>query len=757
MALRKMTLRKKLIIYSVSGVVLMGLIGIAISVFFLRAMSSQEIEETQRILIRDRKDLLKQFVGNAHAVVNEIHDMADGTGQGGDADSASAENSARMLYACMTVFYRQFGENAGADAAVPFKQAASKNFSRPAGSSSSPTDATVTKPLMKAVREMPISGPCVNWIVDMQANMIVHYQRPGLNGRNVSNVKDVNGKAVFAEAVALVKEKGAGFIRYEWPGADTGRSVQRLAYVMLFEPLNWVIGAAVEPTPAGDANMQMALDIVGAMQSSALDISGPELAGNVWICDTTGRMLMDALHPEREGQNIAGITMADGSKPFHAMLLMAEKSGEGFFEYRHAAPDGQKDLSSAIAYSKLFEPWGWIIGSYVDLDDIARHMDNKKEVIVAENRQKLFTFMAVTVLVCILMSFSAVLVSRRIAGSIIHTRDMLKDIAQGTGDLTKRLAVAGGDELGEMAAWFNRFMEQLARIMKDITQKAETSSTSSASMLTMARQLESSAEHTSVRLNAVASSMEEMNMNEKSIAASMSQSSANVGMVAASSEQMNATIREITESSERARDDITNAVDFSGDAVQRIEALNKAAGEIDRIAETITEISEQTNLLALNATIEAARAGAAGKGFAVVADEIKNLAGQTAGATDEIKLLIRNIQSATESTSGAVDRVREVIGNVHEVVASISAAMEEQSITTREITENIGQISEAVQEVSANVNQNATVHTDVTRELAQVNTSSTEVAKISDSLNKSAESLSVLADELKELVAQFKV
>jgi len=227
--------------------------------------------------------------------------------------------------------------------------------------------------------------------------------------------------------------------------------------------------------------------------------------------------------------------------------------------------------------------------------------------------------------------------------------------------------------------------------------------------------------------------------------------------VATASEEMTATIAEISQNASKAKDITGHAVGKATEASRRVDELGRAAREIDKVTETITAISSQTNLLALNATIEAARAGEAGRGFAVVANEIKELAMQTARATEEIRGKIQGIQGATGVTVSEIQQVSQVIHEVDSIVGTIAAAVEEQSVTTRDIADNVGQASLGVQEVNENVSQAESVTRDIAKEVASVNAASGDIAQSAEAVQASSESLSGLARDLNAMVGKFKI
>jgi methyl-accepting chemotaxis protein len=353
--------------------------------------------------------------------------------------------------------------------------------------------------------------------------------------------------------------------------------------------------------------------------------------------------------------------------------------------------------------------------------------------------------------------FLLVWLRRNVVRPIVHTSEMLRDIAEGEGDMTKRLDAASKDEIGDMARWFNLFIEKIQDVIRGISENAQSLSSSSASLSSISAQMSSGAEETSSKANGVAAAAEEMSSNMNSVAAAVEEASTNMGIVASATGQMTNTVSEIARNMEKARGITAEAVASARNASTNVDELGKSARDIGKVTETITEISEQTNLLALNATIEAARAGEAGKGFAVVANEIKELARQTAAATSEIRGKIEGIQQSTHSTVSQIQGISGIIDEINGIVSSIATAAEEQSVTMKEIASNVAQAAQGIQEVTENVSQSSSVANEIARDIAGVNQAAGEMADGSNLVKMNAGDLNRQSEQLSKLVGRFKV
>jgi len=344
-----------------------------------------------------------------------------------------------------------------------------------------------------------------------------------------------------------------------------------------------------------------------------------------------------------------------------------------------------------------------------------------------------------------------------ILNPILKTITILKDIADGNGDLTKRLTVSGKDEIAVLSTCFNKFVEKLQIIIASITGNANTVASSATELSAVSTQIAANAEEMSTQTSTVASATEQATTNINSISSAAEEMSSSANSVATAIEEMSASLNEVSRNCQKELQIAAEANTHAKSSKDVMDKLGTAAKAIGKVVEVINDIADKTNLLALNATIEAASAGEAGKGFAVVASEVKELAKQTAQATQEIQKQVEDMQTNTDTAIKAIESVSKVIEEVNVISQTIVSAVEEQSATVNEISRNVSGVSTGAQEVSKNVAESATGLSEVSSTIAGVNNAVGDTAKGIVQVKTSAEELSKLSENLKELLGQFRI
>ena len=301
--------------------------------------------------------------------------------------------------------------------------------------------------------------------------------------------------------------------------------------------------------------------------------------------------------------------------------------------------------------------------------------------------------------------------------------------AAAAGDLTHEVTVGGDDAIGQMGEALALFFGELRGSISAIGLNAQSLSSASEQLNGVSQTMGGAAEETATQAGVVSAAAEQVNVN--------------VQTVASASEEMSASIAEIAKNASDAARVAGQAVDVADTANSTVAKLGESSAEIGKVIKVITSIAQQTNLLALNATIEAARAGEAGKGFAVVANEVKELAKETAKATEDISQKIEAIQGDTRGAVEAIEQISTIIAQINDIQSSIASAVEEQTATTNEIARNVSEAARGSGEIAENI--------------TGVASAAQGTAKGAEETQRAAGELSQMAGELQQLVDRFTV
>jgi len=717
-----MSITKKILVVTLPFFLVFGLILLFLSINSIEKQGEQSLGIIHTTMLGDKKEKLTDLVRNTFEILSSQYQTAHDTQKIAAAYENELQSVVNLAFSSIQAIYDDQG----------------------------PSEEEKKEQALKIIKNMRYAGNNYLWINDMQPQMVMHPIKPALDGKNLTDFKDLNGKHLFTEMVKVCQEKEQGFVDYMWSKPGEDKPVAKLSFVRLFKPWNWIIGTGVYLETAEKRFMDEA-----KLQISNLRF-GPEGKDYFFIIDTDLKMVMHPIKPSLNGSSMKDFRDPEGKALFVEMVQTCKDNGQGFVDYLWPRP-GEDKPAAKLSYVQLFKEWGWIVGTGIYIDDIDKAMAEQEKGIYSVLRQQKLQIASIVAVMILVVGGLIGIFATRISKPIRKADLFFCDLSDGDGDLTGRLNVKSNDELGHMAKSFNTFADKLQGMIGYIAKESVAINDSSCALGEISSGLSAVAEDTLNQSNTAASAVEEMSANMNIVSTSMENAAANVNAVASAIEEMTSTINEIAETSEKARVVTENAVSQSANASVSVDELGTAATEINKVLETITDISQQVDLLALNATIEAARAGDAGKGFAVVANEIKDLAKQTAQATDQIKERIDSIQTTTQATVSVIANIGNVVGENSEIVNTIATAVEEQSVTAREISQNVAQMSAVIQEVNTNVTESATVSQMVAEQIAQINNSSKTMNDNAQQVDESSHSLNSLAQSLDKLVSSYKI
>ncbi|OLF54172.1 methyl-accepting chemotaxis protein [Pseudomonas chlororaphis] len=442
-----------------------------------------------------------------------------------------------------------------------------------------------------------------------------------------------------------------------------------------------------------------------------------------WINDLTPVMVMHPANPKLDGQNLAAIRDPDGFAVFNEMVAIAKAKGAGMVNYRWPKP-GASEPVQKTSYVQLFEPWGWIIGSGVYIDDVQ-----------VEFRSQLLKASVVGIAIALIMALLVLLIARSIVRPLQETVHAMANIASGESDLTRALDTHGQDEVTELARHFNGFTAKLRLVVSQLQVSASALAQSSADLGNNASQAQERSQQQSQQMELVATAINEVTYGVQDVAKNAEHAASEMRDAEAQAQQGQVNI----DGSLQQIDRLSGTID---QAVEVIRTLAQESTQIGSVLEVIHSIAEQTNLLALNAAIEAARAGEQGRGFAVVADEVRLLAQRTQKSTAEIQAMIERLQGHSEAavkvigdSSRASQQTIEQAGLAGESLNAIGQALRNLNGLNASIASATLQQAHVVEDINQNVTQAAGLSHSTALAAEQSSAASRHLKELSEQLN----------------------
>ncbi len=486
--------------------------------------------------------------------------------------------------------------------------------------------------------------------------------------------------------------------------------------------------------------------------------------GYFWVNDC-GRpypkMVMHGITPALNGTVLDdpkyNCAMGKNQNLFQAFVDVSLEKGAGYVDYVWPDPKNITNTLPKISYVILYKKWNVVIGTGVYIDQIDRVVKERNKYVSTSVQRNIVLNVIINLALIVVFVIVIVLFARWFSKRINAVANGLKDISQGEGDLRKRLLSDSRDEIGELAKWFNIFVEKLQKAINDIKGNTQTVASASEELTTVSTTLATNAEEMTAQSNTVASSTEQATTSINNISSAADEMSTGVKTVATAIEEMSSSLNEVAKNCQKESQIAAAANGQTKSTRDLMERLGTSSKEIGKVIDVINDIADQTNLLALNATIEAASAGEAGKGFAVVANEVKELAKQTAQATEQISSQIEEMQNNTTSAVGAIEEVTKIIEEINLISHTIVSSVEEQSATINEIAKSVGGASQAAMEIAKNVGESAKGLSEVSSNIQGVNKAAIDTSGGVANIKASAQDLSQLAQRLETVVNQFKV
>jgi len=447
-----------------------------------------------------------------------------------------------------------------------------------------------------------------------------------------------------------------------------------------------------------------------------------------WINDMHPRMVMHPYKPKLDGEDLSGFEDPEGKRLFVAFADTVREKGEGFVDYLWPKPGLDKPVPK-ISYVKGYEPWGWIVGSGIYVDDVT-----------ARFWQTMARLGGIMLAMLLVGGAAAWVLISSITRPIKELEATMEEVAE-SGNLALRTSVDQNDELGRMARAFNHMLDGVRKVFAELHTSVARLGEASAHLSTITAETRQGMERQHSGTDQVATAMNEMSATVQEVASN----SAQAAEAAHAADTEGADGRQVVSTAMDTINGLAQEVERAAEAIDKLEADSEA---ISKVLDVIRDIAEQTNLLALNAAIEAARAGEQGRGFAVVADEVRTLAQRTQDSTQEIRSMIETLQSGARNAVQVMNGGRERAGESVSQAGRVGESLEKIAAAVTRINDMATQIATATEEQSA-------VAEEIDRHVTDIAQVADRTADGAVSAAQAARELEGLAENLNTLVARY--
>ena len=445
--------------------------------------------------------------------------------------------------------------------------------------------------------------------------------------------------------------------------------------------------------------------------------------------------------PQLEGKNMIDVKDKDG-KPLIRALIETGRAGGGTNMYKWDKPS-TKGLVDKLSYSGPLDKWQWIVGTGFYIDDIEQAVAGIARDVEQEITARALTAALVAAVLLALSVAAGLWLSRRISRPLAHTSGALLAIADGDGDLTRRLDAASADEVGKLATGFNTFVGKIHRIIQSVDGVTARLTAAADQMLVNADQANTAAQRQRSGTDQIAVAINEMTATVQEVAR-------NAADAAQAADAAESKVREGISTVDGTIACIGELARLADDAADLARRLATESASIGSVLDVIRGVAEQTNLLALNAAIEAARAGEQGRGFAVVADEVRTLASRTQQSTHEIQDMTQRLRAGTSATVEMMSRSAEQTKQAVEIAQRAGDSLRAISAAVGTITAMNAQIATAAEEQGA-------VAEEINRNVTHISDTADHSERAARNSADTAHEVTRLGQDLTTLVGQFKV